>query len=317
MGNKVVVVGSLHMDVVVHAARYPQPGETIAGDDWRVVFGGKGGNQALQAAFQGASVAMVSRIGPDDFGAGLMKTMVDAGIDTSCVRLDEAGRSGMGIALIDHRGIPLGVTVSGVNQKIDAVDIEAAEAVIADASCLLLQQEIPPAANIAAARAARRLGARVILNAAPAYPLPPELGEQVDILVANEVEASMISGLQVTDVHTAFQALQQIRSDIPVVIVTLGEQGLVVREPGQPLRHHPAFRVTAVDTLGAGDSFIGALAAKLAGGDSLDNALRYASATGALAVTDFGVTGDHIHPDRVLAFLDSYRAQKSAVTKDD
>jgi ribokinase len=282
---EIIVVGSLHLDIVVHANARPEAGETIAGTAWDMRSGGKGGNQAIQAAQHGARTAMISRVGQDDFGATLRQRLQEAGVDTSYLTTDTSGGSGMGIALIDSQGVPGGVTVSGVNGNIGSSDLLAAEAAFAGAAWLLLQQEIPQATNIEAARLARRHGVRVILNAAPAYPLADELAGNVDILVVNEVEAGMLSGVRVGDAGSAMLAAETLAFSIPVVLVTLGDRGVVLKEKDKPAVHVPAYDVSVRDALGAGDAFIGGLAARLVGGAGLLDATEYATAVGALTVS--------------------------------
>lgn len=308
----VVVVGSAHMDVVVHLARRPVPGETVAGESWRLQVGGKGANQALQASTQGARVAMVGRIGTDQFGAIIANGLAEAGVDVRHLTVDPGDSSGMGIAMIGTDGVPQGITVGGVNGGIGGTDMEAAQAAFSGASCLLLQQEIAPLGNIAAACMARRHGVRVILNAAPASPLHPEMDGLVDILVVNEIEAAMMSGLaQVSDVATAGAAASLLSKSVPTVLVTLGGNGVVVLERDCAPVHIAGHRVAVVDALGAGDSFIGGLAARLARGDDIIAAARYANATGALAVSRAGLTGNHLAPARVMEFLAATRESGS------
>ncbi|MCP8894682.1 ribokinase [Shinella daejeonensis] len=304
----VVVVGSAHMDVIVHMSRRPVSGETVAARSWLLQVGGKGANQALQASTQGARVAMVGRIGADQFGTIIADGLAAAGVDTGHLTVDAGNSSGMGIAMIGADGVPEGITVGGVNGMIGSADIDGAESIFAGAHCLLLQQEIAPQANIAAAHMARRHGVRVILNAAPASPLDPALNGNIDIIVVNEIEAAMMSGLaDVTDVATAVAAAERLSHSVPTVLVTLGGNGVVVLQQRAAPVHIPGHAVAVVDALGAGDSFIGGLAARLSRGDDMISATRYANATGALAVSQPGLTGDHLAPERVLAFLAAAR----------
>ncbi len=300
---QIVMVGSLHMDVVVNTALRPRPGETLAGQSWRLQFGGKGVNQALQAATQGARVALIGRVGADQFGVGLVETLCAARIDTQYVRVDKSAGSGMSVALIDDQGIPGSVIVSGVNLHIGAEDVAAAETAIRGATCLLLQHEIPAAANLAAAQLAHAHSVRVILSAAPAYPLDPPLIAYLDVLVVNEVEAAMLSGQPVHNAVTAERAAQALLAHVPAVLITLGRAGVVVHQRGAAAQHIPGYQVTVADTLGAGDAFTGGLAARLAAGDALLAAAQYANATGALAVTQPGTTGEHLRPERVRALM--------------
>ena len=240
----VVVVGSAHMDVVVHMSRRPVLGETVAADSWRLQIGGKGANQALQASAQGARVAMIGRVGTDQFGTIISEGLEAAGVDVGHLVVDADDSSGMGIAMIGSDGVPQGITAGGVNAGIGQADIDAARSVFEGASCLLLQQEISPGANIAAARMARRNGVRVILNAAPASPLNAELDGNIDVLVVNEIEAAMMSGMdEVTDAASAAMAAELLVKSVATILVTLGGNGVVVLERGgSPVHIEGPFR---------------------------------------------------------------------------
>lgn len=300
---EVIVVGSLHLDIVVHANARPRAGETIAGTDWDMRSGGKGGNQAIQAAQQGASTMMISRVGSDSFGETLLQRLGAAGVDTRHVKTDPSLRSGMGIALIDADGVPGGVTVAGVNANIDESDILTATAHFAGARLLLLQQEISQTANVAAASLARQSGVQVILNAAPAFPLAEDLADKVNILIVNEVEAGMLTGTDVAGLESALAAADSLARRFPAVVVTLGGLGVVFQERGAVGTHVPAFQVQLRDTLGAGDAFIGGLAASLVNGTDLRGAVEYATAVGALAVS--GELERTTSAESVRHFMDS------------
>lgn len=282
---EIIVVGSLHLDIVVRAKTRPRADETISGTDWDMRSGGKGGNQAIQAALQGAKTMMISRVGTDSFGDALLSRLGHAGVDTRYVRTDTTTSSGMGIALVDEAGVPGGVTVSGANRNIDASDISGARQAFESAKLLLLQQEINQDTNIEAARIAHSHGVTVILNAAPALDLPPDLEALVDILVVNEVEAAMLSGIDINGFEDARSAATALSLRFPVVLVTLGQNGVYLQERDDQGVHVPSFDVQVRDTLGAGDSFIGGLASRLARGADLKEAVEHATAIGALVVS--------------------------------
>lgn len=302
MGH-IAVVGSLHMDVIVNAPDRPRKGETLRGHGWALQAGGKGGNQAVQAAQQGAQVYMIGRTGDDDFGYKQRAALMNAGVNIDYLRLDLSAGSGMSVAIVDADGDYGAVIVSGVNMHIDHTDLEAAAEVIGGADYLLLQYEIPLPSVVAAAQFAQAHDTRVILNAAPAYPAPDGLLAAVDILVVNEVEAEMITGQPVDSVLAARRAAETLGADVPVVLVTLGDAGVVLAERDHPTRHFPAHRVELVDAHGAGDAFIGALAARLSAGDSLADAIHYANATAALMCQNAGPQAPDLTPERVRAFL--------------
>lgn len=302
----ITVLGSLHMDILVNAPDRPQKGETLRGTHWALHAGGKGGNQAVQAARQGADVTMVGRVGHDDFGAKLISALQAAGVSTSHVLVDQTAESGMSVAIIDEGGDYGAIIVSGANLNIGLGDIERASEVLARAHCLILQYEIPLGTVRAAAQFAHECGVKVILNAAPAYPAPENLLRFVDVLVVNEVEAQMLTGQAVGSPSQAREALTALSQQVPTALLTLGGNGVYVSDRSCGMVHLPAYQVDLVDTHGAGDSFIGALAARLAAGDEILDAVHYANAAGALAVMHAGPQSDDVTPARVREFLSAH-----------
>jgi len=273
----ILVCGSLHLDIVVRAPHLPQPDETVVGQAWDQVCGGKGGNQAVQAARLGARTAMIGRIGRDDFGARLLAHLDQSGVDRSEIETDPGTGSGMSIAAIDTKGDYGAVIVSGSNLAIAPAGIAAAWKRLGGARVLVLQNEVPHAVNVAAAKVARAAGAITMLNAAPARESGADLLDRVDVLIVNRIEAAMIFGRPVADRATALAALPALGSDRRTVIVTLGAGGLVVAERGAVPSAIDALPVKPVSTHGAGDCFVGALAFRLAKGDALLAACRFAN----------------------------------------
>ena len=272
----VLVCGSLHLDVLVQAPHLPAQDETVTGRAVTYAFGGKGGNQAVAAARMGAKVAMAGCIGGDDFGERLLSGLDGAGVDRTQVSV-VPGPSGMSVAVVEDGGAYGAVIVSAANLAQDG-----AVAVPRGTSWLLLQSEIPEGANIAAAARARAAGAQVMLNAAPARALPPALLALTDLLIVNRVEAAQALGRH--DLPDPLAAARALRGLGPArVIVTLGGDGLVLAE-GDGARHLAARKVAVVSTHGAGDAFIGALAARLDAGDDLAAACAFAQAAAALHV---------------------------------
>jgi len=278
----VVVVGSLHFDVMVRAPHLPRTGETLIGEAWWWKPGGKGGNQAMAAARHGAAVAMVGCLGDDLFGTRLRERLAAAGVGLAYVRTVAQG-SGMSVAIQEAAGDYAAVVVSGANRDIDAAQVDASSDAIRASRVLLLQNEIDETANVAAARLARDAGASVILNAAPARPMGALAG-LVDILVVNAVEAEQLGSAAVADLGGALEAACTLRDLSPGVVVTAGAAGLAAAVDGREwaIPAHPTERV---ETHGAGDVCIGALAARLSDREELDAALRYANVAATLHVT--------------------------------
>jgi ribokinase len=281
----VIVCGSLHLDIVVHAQALPRIDETAVGQSWKQVCGGKGGNQAAQAARHGAKTALIGRVGKDDFGQTLFNNMQTAGVDTQKVKIDPSKGSGMSVAILQSDGDYGAVIVSGANLEIDPSTFKQDWTELGGAKVLVLQNEIPHAVNVAAAKWAHEHGTQVLFNAAPARPFLNDLSAHVDILVVNRVEAEMISGMTVTDRASAIACLSALGSEKKTVIITLGGDGLVVKEKSSAPIEIEAHPVKVVSTHGAGDCFVGVLASSLAAGLSLIDACIAANAKAAAHVS--------------------------------
>ena len=278
----VVVVGSLNMDLVVAVERHPKPGETIIGGDLQRFPGGKGANQAVAAARLGARVRMVGRVGADAYGAELKRVLGAEGIATAEVAEVEAP-TGVALISVSEDGQNAIIVSPGANARLQPDDLDPA--LFANASVTVLQLETPLETVRRAAELGRAAGARVLLNAAPARELPDELLGVLDVLVVNEFEAAQVAGAAEPESPEAALALaRELARRVPVVVVTLGARGLVWAGGGGE-GHLPAFEVEPVDTTAAGDAFVGGLAAALAAGEPLEQALRFGSAAGALAAT--------------------------------
>jgi ribokinase len=302
----VAVLGSLHLDIMVHAPDRPRKGETLRGNAWTYKAGGKGGNQAVAAAQFGAKAFMIGRVGGDDFGRRLLSHLRNASVDTKHVRIDPEVSSGMSVAIIDAEGDYGAVIVSGANLQLAEEDVREALNVIQHASVLVLQNEIPDATNIFAAEVAKRHGARVVLNAAPARPLDSQLTTNVDILVVNAVEAEMMCGVAVASLAAAAEAAARLSRQVTNVVVTAGGMGLALAECGQPPQVHAAHAVSLVDTHGAGDAFIGALVSRLVNGSSLLEATCFANAAASLFVSTPADQKKLVTFDRVARLISEY-----------
>lgn len=306
-----VVLGSLHLDILVHASDRPKKGETLPGDTWGYKAGGKGGNQAVSAAQFGAQASMVGRVGNDDFGKRLLSHLTNAGVDAEHVYADPDAGSGMSVAIIDAEGDYGAVIVSGANLRLSNKDLEEARKVIRSAQVLVLQNEILEATNVAAAQLAKDYHVRVILNAAPARQLGRDLSANVDILVVNAVEAEMICGVAVTNLSEAAEAAALLSEQVANVVVTAGGLGLAVAEHGNSPYAEAAHPVKLIDTHGAGDAFIGALAARWASGASVAEAVRFANAAAALFVSTPTDQKNTVTSDQVTRFLAGLRQTTS------
>ena len=268
----VAVVGSLHLDIMVQAPRLPGRDETLIGSAWHYKCGGKGGNQAAAAARFGASTGFGGQTGQDDFGERLRANLVAAGVDISHVDLDPSQGSGMSVAISEDAGEYGAVVVSGANLTIDAEAIATRWQALWQARILLLQNEIPEAVSLTAARHAKRNGARIVLNAAPARAMSQAFLDLVDVLIVNRVEAAMLSGED--DASRALAALHAPSRD---VVLTRGGEGLMLMTRNGTRADIPALPVKLVSSHGAGDCFCGALAARLAAVDDLITACRFAN----------------------------------------
>jgi ribokinase len=283
--TRVVVFGSLNMDLVVRVPRMPEAGETLTGHGFLTNPGGKGANQAVACARQGAAVAMVGRVGADAFGAELRAALEAQGVDAGGVATAPEVGTGVAAILVDDAAQNCIAVVPGANALVTQADAEALRPVLEDAALLLLQLEVPMDAVLRAAAVAREAGCTVLLNPAPAQALPDALWPLIDVLVLNETEARMLSGLASVDAGNAAEAAARLARRGPrEVIVTLGADGVVWHSPAG-VQRLPARKVKAVDTTAAGDTFIGALAAVRVEGKPMEQALAHAIRAAAICVT--------------------------------
>ena len=287
----ILVVGSLNADLVVRVSRFPQPGETISGEDLKIIPGGKGANQAVAAARQGTSVAMLGRVGNDSFGPELMDNLKRNQVDSTLVQVDPDSATGTAIIVVDARGQNNIILSAGGNGRVSPLDVK--DASFSDYKMLLLQLEIPIETVLSAAKKAKEKGLHVLLNPAPARPLPAELISLSDFILPNETELSLLTDHPVHDIASAEQAAKQLlERGAKNVIVTLGPNGALIVSSKQ-VTHVNTYRVEVVDTTAAGDAFIAGFAARLLESDglpieALTDAVSYGCACGALATTRFG-----------------------------
>ena len=288
MNGQIAVVGSLNMDLVIRTPRMPLPGETIKGYDFHVIPGGKGANQAVAAARQGAHVTMIGRIGADDFGQAQQRCLRQENIDLAFLTIDPAQATGVAIITLDEAGQNSIILSPGANGTITPQHINTAQEAITRAKMLIGQLEIPLETVTCAIECASAQGVAVLLNPAPAYPLEQALLAKVTYLILNETEASLLTELAVKDIDTAKAAARQLQQlGVKTVILTLGENGAIIAHAGA-CWHEPAVTVTVVDTTAAGDAFVGSFAVAVTEGQSVREAARFATHAAALAVTKLG-----------------------------
>ncbi len=300
----IIVFGSINIDLVATAPRLPLPGETLLGEDFFKVPGGKGANQAVALTRLGIPTEMIGRVGANSFGAELIENLQNSGVQTDNILVDETVSSGVAIITVAHSGENQIVVIPGANGQVNQEDVERLSQLLPESSALLLQLEIPISTVVAAAKAAHKAQVKVILDPAPAQSdLPDELYPLVDILTPNEIEAGQLVGFAVSDPESAAKAAAVLlHRGVKCAIIKLGAKGVFCANATESF-FVPAFAVNTVDTVAAGDAFNGGLAAALYEGLSLHQAVIWGAAAGALATTKPG--GQTSLPDRFTfdAFL--------------
>jgi ribokinase len=288
MKPRIAVVGSSNTDMIIRLDRLPRPGETLLGGEFVTAAGGKGANQAVAAARAGGRVTFIARVGRDVFGDRAIAGFVRDRIDVRHVVRDRTSPSGVALIFVARGGENSIAVAGGANARLSPADVRKARAAIAAASVLLMQLETPLETICAAAEYAAQAGVRVLLNPAPAQPLPDGLLRRVSVLTPNETEAELLTGVRVSHAAAAARAADRLLArGVWTVILTLGARGALIatREGKQMV---PGFKVKPVDTTAAGDVFNGALAVALAEGRTWVEAVRFANAAGALSVTKLG-----------------------------
>jgi ribokinase len=279
----VVVVGSLHLDIIVKGPRLPALDETVMGKAWSFKCGGKGGNQAVASANSGAATMFVGCVGNDDFGRRLVANLDAEGVDRSRVVIDPNVGSGMSVAIEDEDGSYGAVIVSGANQSICSPQFENLSAHV-----LLIENEISAVINLEAARTLKHAGAYVVYNTAPYLPLSEELLQYVDLIISNRVEATDVTGIAIASLDDASRTAKMMSSRGCSAIVTAGELGCALWTREGEAQLFPAYKVKVISTHGAGDAFCGILAARIARGVDLKSAATEANMIAAQFVS--GIT---------------------------
>nr|WP_029590013.1 ribokinase [Franconibacter pulveris] len=283
--GKLVVLGSINADHILNLDAFPSPGETVTGSHYQVAFGGKGANQAVAAGRSGADIAFIACVGSDDTGARVRQQLVQDKVDVAPVSVIEGESTGVALIFVNGEGENVIAIHAGANAALTPALVEAQHERIAQASALLMQLESPVKSVLAAACIAQQNQTRVILNPAPARKLSDELLALVDIITPNETEAEKLTGIAVKNDDDAAKAAAALHAKgIGTVIITLGSRGVWASVNGEGQRV-PGFKVKAIDTIAAGDTFNGALLTALLEEKPLAEAIRFAHAAAAIAVT--------------------------------
>jgi ribokinase len=308
---RIVVVGSINMDLVARVPHLPRPGETVHGRTFSQVPGGKGANQAVAAARLGAAVTMIGRVGDDAFGQQLIASLKAQGVQTQHLQETPNCPSGLALIGVEDSGQNAITVIGGANQRLTLVDVGMHSATIAAADALLVQLEVPLLTVLGAVHIAKQHGVLTILDPAPApaSPLPEQL-YTVDLISPNQSEAESLTGVAVATIADAARAAAVLhKRGVRLVVIKLGEQGALASQLGSKAIHVPAPQVRVVDTTAAGDAFTAALAVALVEGRSLADATRFACAAGSLATTRPGA--QDAMPSRVEVVAELARVRGS------
>ncbi len=286
----VVVLGSINMDLTTYVPRLPAPGETLFGSSFITVPGGKGFNQAVAAGRLGAPTQFIGRIGDDAFGKGVLELVADEPVDISGILVDPDSGTGLAVISVDEAAENAIIVVSGANMAHDTQEVARTREALQTANVLLLQLESPLETSLAAAKAARELGATVIFDPAPAKPLPPEAYQLASVMTPNELETEVLVGFRPTNQAEAAKAADiLLERGVETAVIKLGAQGVYYQSATESGFVKP-FTVKSIDTVAAGDAFNGGLAVALSEGKPLAAAIRWGAAAGALATTKPGAS---------------------------
>jgi ribokinase len=287
MSTSVCALGSISMDFVVRAPRFAEPGETVMGEGFEQLPGGKGANQAVAASRLGAQVSLIGCVGADDRGAEMRGVLASEGVDITRVRQNEKSPTGVGVITVVPDGEHEMVLVPGANARMTVKDVDDAAGVIAEAAVLLLQADMPEEANLRAIEIAKKSNTAIVFNASPAEGMNLDLLHDVDILVLSRAEASALLGDDCSDVAATGLARRLASYGPDRVVLTLGDEG-ALHFNGEEIKTTDPHDVECIDATGAGDAFVAALATLRAEGARVKDAVRFACAAGALATTVVG-----------------------------
>lgn len=301
--GKLVVLGSINADHILNIEQFPRPGETVIGKQYKVAFGGKGANQAVAAGRSGADIAFIACVGADDIGERVRQQLASDRIDTQPIEAIADSTTGVALIFVNAEGENVIGIDAGANAAVTPDYLARYQQKVIDADALLMQLESPLETVIAAASLAKQHQTQVILNPAPARELPDDLLATIDMITPNETEAQRLTGIAVNDDNDAARAAQELHDKgIATVIITLGSRGVWLSENGNG-KLVPGFKVKAVDTIAAGDTFNGALVTALLEGKTMADAVRFAHAAAAIAVTRPGAQPSVPWREEIDAFL--------------
>ncbi|QAV23065.1 ribokinase [Proteus hauseri] len=302
--KKLVILGSVNADHILNVANFPLPGETVSGNHFQMVFGGKGANQAVAAGRCGANITFLACLGDDDIGKKAKAQLLTDNIDINSIELIENEATGVALIFVNQHGENVIGIHSGANGRLNTDYVERHAGVIKGAAALLMQLESPLDSVLKAAEFANQEKVQVILNPAPAQALPDNLLSLVDIITPNETETEYLTGIKVIDDESAQEAANILHNKgIDTVLITLGSRGVWVSQIGHQGCCVPAFKVKAVDTIAAGDTFNGAFITALLEEQPMMSAIKFAHAAAAIAVTRSGAQPSVPWRDEVDAFL--------------
>ncbi|WP_434526328.1 ribokinase [Photorhabdus asymbiotica] len=286
---KLAVVGSINADHILNLESFPRPGETVIGKQYQIAFGGKGANQAVAAGRSGADITFIACVGQDDIGSRICQQLAMDNVNTSSIEAIEGETTGVALILVNQQGENVICINAGANAALTPEYFHRYQKIIKEADALLIQLESPLETVQLAAETAKQNNTKVILNPAPAQKLSDQLLSLVDIITPNETEVEYLTGITIKDNSDAEKAAQVLHGKgIETVIITLGSCGIWLSEKGQKGKIVPGFKVKAVDTIAAGDTFNGALATALLEGKLMLSAVRFAHSAAAIAVTRQG-----------------------------
>jgi len=290
MANKVVILGSLNVDTILRIKRVPQPGETLQMNDRSSAAGGKGANQAVAAARAGAETSFIGQVGNDDAGKFMIESLKDDQVDTSGINVDSGSGTGSAYIFLDENGQNSILVYGGANQKVTATEVHNGAKQIKNADFVVTQFETPQLAAIEAFKLAKEAGAMTILNPAPASEMLPELLELSDIVIPNETESASLTGIEVTDEASMMaNAAAFEKMGVKNLIITVGSKGAFYSTEDGRHDFVPAFKVKAIDTTAAGDTFIGALSSQLKTDlSNIKEALTFAQRASSITVQRLG-----------------------------